>query len=160
MGVTFNGSVTFNGPMFDIHDNEHVHITTQAQLTNQSQQPHFPLNKTKDEGVKLYDFLTKSKYITAPLESWLYLMGFVTEKPEKIVPITWLTTKEQLRTMLRLSFENLIDNKSVKIADLQRLTTKCFVDNKGNRMNIPKAKKEYSPEIDKLEKFFRPSSDI
>lgn len=24
--VTFNGDVTFNGPMFDIHDNEHVHI--------------------------------------------------------------------------------------------------------------------------------------
>lgn len=26
MGVTFNGNVTFNGPMFDIHDNKHVHI--------------------------------------------------------------------------------------------------------------------------------------
>lgn len=26
LGVTFNGSVTFNGPMFDIHDNQHVHI--------------------------------------------------------------------------------------------------------------------------------------
>ena len=25
-GVTFNGSVTFNGPMFDIHDNDHVTI--------------------------------------------------------------------------------------------------------------------------------------
>ena len=25
-GVTFNGSVTFNGPMFDIHDNENVTI--------------------------------------------------------------------------------------------------------------------------------------
>ena len=25
-GVTFNGSVTLNGPMFDIHDNEHVTI--------------------------------------------------------------------------------------------------------------------------------------
>ena len=25
-GVTFSGSVTFHGPMFDIHDNEHVHI--------------------------------------------------------------------------------------------------------------------------------------
>ena len=25
-GVTFSGSVTFNGPMFDIHDNQHVHI--------------------------------------------------------------------------------------------------------------------------------------
>lgn len=23
-GVTFNGAVTFNGPMFDIHDNQHV----------------------------------------------------------------------------------------------------------------------------------------
>ena len=26
LGVTFQGSVTFNGPMFDIHDNQHVHI--------------------------------------------------------------------------------------------------------------------------------------
>lgn len=26
MGVTFSGPVTFNGPMFDIHDNQHVHI--------------------------------------------------------------------------------------------------------------------------------------
>ena len=25
-GVTFEGNVTFHGPMFDIHDNEHVHI--------------------------------------------------------------------------------------------------------------------------------------
>ena len=28
LGITFNGSVTFNGPMFDIHDNQHVHIHT------------------------------------------------------------------------------------------------------------------------------------
>ncbi len=25
--VTFTGNVTVNGPMFDIHDNQHVHIT-------------------------------------------------------------------------------------------------------------------------------------
>ena len=25
-GITFTGSVTFNGPMFDIHDNEHIHF--------------------------------------------------------------------------------------------------------------------------------------
>ena len=30
-GVTFNGSVTFNGPMFDIHDNEHVTIVNKEQ---------------------------------------------------------------------------------------------------------------------------------
>ena len=160
MGVTFNGSVTFNGPMFDIHDNEHVHISTPEMSTIGNEWPHFPLNKTKDEGVKLYNFLTKNEYITASLDSWLFLMGFVTEKPEKIVPITWLTTKEQLRTMLRLSFENLINNKSIKIADLERLTPKCFVDNEGKPMNMPKAKMEYSPEIDKLKEFFRPSSDL
>lgn len=26
LGATFYGSITFNGPMFHIHDNEHVHI--------------------------------------------------------------------------------------------------------------------------------------
>ena len=31
MGVTFNGSVTFNGPMFDIHDNENVTIVNDRQ---------------------------------------------------------------------------------------------------------------------------------
>ena len=25
-GVTFSGDVTFHGPMFDIHDNEHIHL--------------------------------------------------------------------------------------------------------------------------------------
>lgn len=25
-GVTFTGNVSFSGPMFDIHDNENVHI--------------------------------------------------------------------------------------------------------------------------------------
>ena len=25
-GITFSGAITVNGPMFDIHDNEHVHI--------------------------------------------------------------------------------------------------------------------------------------
>ena len=28
-GVTFTGNVTFQGPMFDIHDNEHVHISAE-----------------------------------------------------------------------------------------------------------------------------------
>ena len=26
LGATFTGSVTFNGPMFDIHDNQNVYI--------------------------------------------------------------------------------------------------------------------------------------
>lgn len=31
LGVTFNGNVTFQGPMFDIHDNKHVHINVSKQ---------------------------------------------------------------------------------------------------------------------------------
>ena len=25
-GITFTGGITINGPMFDIHDNQHVHV--------------------------------------------------------------------------------------------------------------------------------------
>ena len=44
LGVTFTGSVTFNGPMFDIHDNQHVHIGVQMpepeqQKTQQQEVP-------------------------------------------------------------------------------------------------------------------------
>ena len=35
LGATFYGSVTFNGPMFHIHDNEHVHIHSE-QCTKQT----------------------------------------------------------------------------------------------------------------------------
>ena len=31
--VTFTGNVTVNGPMFDIHDNQHVHIVNSEKLT-------------------------------------------------------------------------------------------------------------------------------
>ncbi len=34
-GVTFNGNVTFNGPMFDIHDNGHVHVSVQGNTPQQ-----------------------------------------------------------------------------------------------------------------------------
>lgn len=42
VGVTFNGSVTFNGPMFDIHDNQQVTIVNKeaGRVTLPNQQPH------------------------------------------------------------------------------------------------------------------------
>ena len=39
MGVTFNGSVTFNGPMFDIHDNENVTIVNDRQQQEMEAKP-------------------------------------------------------------------------------------------------------------------------
>lgn len=122
--------------------------------------PHFPLNKTKDEGVKLYDFLTEGQYMSVPLDSWLFLMGFVTEKPDKVVNIQWLTTMEQLRMMLRMAFCDLIEKKSVKVVELNNLAHLCFVDDEGKPVNLPKPRQEISHQMDKLVDFFRPSSDL
>ena len=36
LGATFYGSVTFNGPMFDIHDNHHVHIHNEQPMKRTS----------------------------------------------------------------------------------------------------------------------------
>ena len=36
MGVTFQGSVTFQGPMFDIHDNQQVTIVSREQKAEKS----------------------------------------------------------------------------------------------------------------------------
>ena len=52
LGATFYGSVTFNGPMFDIHDNQHVHI--------HSEQPS-ALRKKEAEANHLPDVLYTDK---------------------------------------------------------------------------------------------------
>ena len=130
------------------------------EVMQKEEAPHFPLNKTKDEGVKLYDFLTAGQYMNVPLDSWLFLMGFVTEKPEKVVAIQWLTTMEQLRMMLRMTFGDLIEKKSVKVVDLNNLAHLCFVDDEGKPVNLPKPRQEISQQMDRLVEFFRPSSDL
>ena len=49
LGATFYGSVTFNGPMFDIHDNANVHIHSETQSA--------PKKKPKTEAGHLPDLL-------------------------------------------------------------------------------------------------------
>ena len=53
MGVTFKGNVTFQGPMFDIHDNEKVVIVNEEsvngyRLAVSGDLPHTPLPKELD----------------------------------------------------------------------------------------------------------------
>ena len=55
MGVTFNGSVAFNGPMFDIHDNEHVTIV------NDRQRREAPLTASEKDIKKAIEELLKEK---------------------------------------------------------------------------------------------------
>ncbi len=54
-GVSFSGSVTFNGPMFDIHDNQQVHVNVQglqqevAQLNHSEQEVKNVITKVMEE---------------------------------------------------------------------------------------------------------------
>ena len=41
-GITFTGNITVNGPMFDIHDNEHVHIYADGQREQGEDEPRSP----------------------------------------------------------------------------------------------------------------------
>ena len=121
---------------------------------------HFPLNNTKDEGVRLYEALTQGHYMRGALDSWLFLMGFSDQKPLHINVTKWLSTKEQLRVMLRLLFERLINEKALSVADIKRLTPYCFIDKNGNPIQLAKPKEEFSKEMDMLREIFRPYSDF
>lgn len=123
------------------------------------EQLRFPLNSTKDEGVRLYDNLTNDSFIKVPLDSWLFLMGFVEQKPEHVVAIKWIGTKEQLRVMLKLLFESSLNNKAISMAKIERLTPKCFVDKNGKPLKLANAKPEPSMRTDRLEEIFRPNSN-
>ena len=121
------------------------------------EQLRFPLNSTKDEGVRLYDNLTNDSFMQVPLDSWLFLMGFVEQRPEHVVAIKWMGTKEQLRLMLRLLFESLLNNKVISVAMIERLTPMCFIDKNGKPLKLAKAREESSWRTDRLKEFFRPN---
>ena len=90
-------------------------------------------------------------------DSWLFLMGFVEQKPQKVRAIKWLGTKEQLRQMLRMINEDLLSSKSITIADIERLTPKIFIDKDCKPLELAKSKQESSLKMDELVKIFRPS---
>ena len=124
------------------------------------EQSHFPLNETKDEGIRLYNALTTEKFMQVAIDSWLYLLGFSDQIPLHKQLVQWLGTKEQLRVMLRMIFERLIKENGLSVADIERLTPLCFIDKKGNPMHLAKPRDESSMEMDKLKEIFRPSSII
>lgn len=121
------------------------------------EQLRFPLNSTKDEGVRLYNDLTKDSFMQVPLDSWLFLMGFVEQRPERVVAIKWEGTKEQLRIMLRLLFESLLEQKAISMAKIEEITPKNFVDKNGKPLRLAKAKEEPSTRTDRLKEIFRPN---
>lgn len=68
LGVTFTGSVTFNGPMFDIHDNQHVHIGLREEEKEYAcaPRPHegVPAALTTPEALALKERLAQAGLVT------------------------------------------------------------------------------------------------
>lgn len=124
--------------------------------------PQLPLFRTREEGTRLFEFLVRGGYIASDTdrECWLYVMGCSADQPSEVKPIVWLHTKEQLRSMLSLSYDGMLKNGTLKPTDLTRQATKLFVDKSGNFIEFAKPRKESSTEMDELENFFRPISDL
>ena len=122
---------------------------------NDDEITHFPLNNTPDEGIRIYEALTQKHFMEGALDSWLYLLGFSDQKPNRLILMKWLGNKEQLRITLRNIFDRLIKEKALSVADIERLTPHCFIDKNGKAMKLAKPKEELSTEIDYLNSIFR-----
>lgn len=111
-----------------------------------------------EEAIDLYRFLIEGNYIDAKTKSddFLYIMGVSPTAPVRLSPVNWLTTVQQLRTMLKLVFADPLKKQSLKLAEIERRAPSCFL-NKGKRMQqLAKDKEENSLELDELENYFRP----
>ena len=126
----------------------------------QQQPVQMPPHLSRERTVEIYSFLIKNGYIDKQTQAddFLYLMGVTATAPLKIKLTNWLTTVQQLRRMLELSFAEPLNRGSLKKAEIERRVPYCFL-NKGKKMKeLAKPSTEYSLELDKLEDFFRPKS--
>lgn len=148
-----------NGAQINVITGDHAEVSYQK-VGKEEEQPHFPLHGNKDEGMRIYDSLTKESLMQGQQDSWLFFMGFVEQKPLKARKIMWTGNKEQLRVMLRMLNEDSLKCKSLSVADIERLTPKIFVDKNNKPLKLAKAKENPSILTDKLKEIFRPSPTL
>lgn len=127
-------------------------------LVGQEWRTQMPPHLTHEQGMELYRYLTAEGFIEATTSSefFLYLMGVTMTLPAKLKSINWLQTVQQLRVMLESTFQEPIERKAIKLADIERRAVDCFLV-KGKKIdNLANYKEENSLMMDKLMDFFRP----
>ena len=101
--VTFNGSVTFNGPMFDIHDNQHVHIYHKGESEQkEEEEPDLQASEmlTVDERVRKAVLTLKSEGVLRHLYDYTWLMVVMNQTeglPSFDTPQSFVTYLEGLQ---------------------------------------------------------------
>ena len=132
-----------------------------AAASEKTAEPHFPLNKSEEEGRQWYDFLIGKGFIASDTEQacWLYMMGFSSTLPSELKPIAWLKTVETAQLMIRRVHGNLLDTKQLTVAKMTSLASQCFTK-QGEPLRLSKPKKEYSQDADEIEHFLPTISDL
>ena len=122
--------------------------------------PHFPECLSIGDSTKLYEFLSREKFIDGkktPLADFNYLMGAANQytTPDGPKPIWWQRNKQMLREALKLSFAPLLKNGTTQkyLADL---VPSCFVDMEGKPLALAKndERQIVKQELDALIDFF------
>ena len=145
------------GEYVDVHDNEVVNLSVGGGEVKVSKQPaRFPACLDYEKGTKVLNFLKDGGFVakaTDPM-NFLYQMGCTDERPEKVLPIVWLKSKQLLREMLEGWFATLIDEDALKKVKMETICSQVFVDKKGEMIQVPKSREYPSKDSDNIKDFF------
>ena len=158
-GITVNGDFVLEKHVeHDIGNVENggigIQIINGKDASPTKSAPHFPLNKSEEEGRQWFEFLVKGRFIADDTElgCWQYYMGFSVEQPEELRPIAWLKTVETARLMLTKIHGNLLESKQLTVVKMNELASKCFTK-QGEPLKLSKPRKENSIDADAIEQF-------
>lgn len=130
----------------------YIRLHPEKDNSSQDKHVHFPHCLDREKGNELFKFLIKGAYIDSKTdeESFLFLMGCTYGQPNELKLIKWLKNKQLLREMLEQIFHSSVDNKSLRIVDIERLTPLCFMNRDGNSLILAKRKFIFSIDSDNL----------
>lgn len=110
--------------------------------------PRLPAKLSRGQTEVLFVSLKQNGFLgaDATLDSWLQVMGC--HSAQKWIPLSWMKTKETLRLLIMGIYTEEIEQGCYKQKDLAEMVTRCFVDSKGNAMQLAKPKTENSIDTD------------
>ncbi len=121
---------------------------------------HFPPVMDEHNGLQLLNFLMREGFVSRHTDeaSFLYLMGCTLECPSSLHMISWEKNVQLLREMLELAFKPMLDDGSLRKADIERMAPLCF-ERQGEPAKLAKPKTLISYDSDRLKTFLRPLCD-
>lgn len=136
------------GNMFEVGATQ---INNYYGSSSSTDNPQLPAKLSRGQAETLFVSLKQKGFLgtDATLDSWLQVMGC--QMAQHWCPVSWMKTKETLRLLLTGIYAEELEHKAFKQKDLTEMTARCFVDSKGNSMELAKPKTENSIDSDCIE---------